>query len=325
MIARKLVDKIRATHTASLKQTFDDYSPKNTDGSLSYATLVNILHTYGFGVSKTMLYDFVRRLDKNKDGKIDSDEFVAALSPHFENAVSPDDLPWIKGELKALARVIGSSRNLKEAFRHSNKKTPDALNYKVFSKYLDGLAQTPFGQGDSLAPQSQSQDSPLPQYTDQQKHKLFSYMDLTESDLIYFEDVESAIFGSDFLPTQPSSRDTLSDDVWSLLHRRRYLLRDLFRHVDEDASGTVDAAEFHAGLEAFNEANGSVLSTNQIEQLTAIAQKDEEGGVNYERFISSIHVVDVAEDEAEASARGRDEGDEGGNAEGEGTDNDVLM
>jgi hypothetical protein len=133
MIARKVVDKIASS--MSMKQAFDSYSPKNLDGSISYPELVNILHGYGFGLSKTMLYDFVRRLDRNKDGKIDFEEFAAALNPHFDNAVSPDDLPWIKSEMASLAKAICSSRNLKEAYKHAGKKRPDALNFKAFSKY----------------------------------------------------------------------------------------------------------------------------------------------------------------------------------------------
>jgi hypothetical protein len=212
--------------------------------------------------------------------------------------------------MATLARAIGTSRNLKEAFKHASKKRPDALSFKAFARYISEMIS------------SSPSDGVLPQYTDHQKHKLFSYMDLTESDVIYFEDFEAAVFGSEFLPTQASlSRD---EEVLALLYRRRYMLRDLFRRVDEDARGTVDVAEFKAGLEAFSEANGSVLSGNQIDQLTTMVKKEDDGGINYEAFIGSIHVVDVTDDSEESIGQ-PESGASPETTEAETNDNDILL
>jgi len=262
-----------------------------------------------------MLYDFVRRLDKKKDGKIDFEEFSAALDPHFNNAVSKDDLPWIRVEMKKLAKVIGSSQGLRDAYKeHANKKSPDIMNYKAFSKYLTELYRNrsaaaavppvPSSAGDGTVSVEAPALDPLIEYSEHQKRKLFSFLDITESDSVYFEDFESAVFGTDFLQTKAvrEAGDILTEEIWSLLYRRRYMLRDLFRRVDEDASGTVDAMEFKAAVEAFNETVESRLTPQQINVLLNTVKKGEDGGIDYEAFLSSIHVVDTDAEEEEEEA-----------------------
>jgi hypothetical protein len=69
-------------------------------------------------------------------------------------------------------------------------------------------------------------------------------------------------------------------------------------------------------LEAFNETIENRLTSQQIDLLLTTVSKDDEGGINYEAFLSSIHVVDTSEEHLEEeSAKANTLDEEGSNKE----------
>ena len=110
--------------------------------------------------SKTSIYDFVRRLDKKRDGYIDYDEFTYAfavrltsfcaielqlpspltftiLTLHktaFSRSLSQEDIPWIKTACEKVGVEVKSVENLRNLFKkYGMKKVSNSL--MRFSKF----------------------------------------------------------------------------------------------------------------------------------------------------------------------------------------------
>lgn len=78
----RVVDRI-VQNSMNLREAFALYAQRTQQESIPIQDFVAILHDYAIGFSKTMLFDFVRRLDSNKDGRISQDEFLRALEVCF--------------------------------------------------------------------------------------------------------------------------------------------------------------------------------------------------------------------------------------------------
>lgn len=65
--------------TALWKSVFDDVD-KDKSGRISCVELHNLLKEMGFAVQLNELKDWVRKHDKNQDGEMDFQEFMAFMS-----------------------------------------------------------------------------------------------------------------------------------------------------------------------------------------------------------------------------------------------------
>lgn len=84
--------------------------------------------------SKTSIYDFVRRLDKKRDGFIDFEEFSYgfevlntsfssnACETAFSRSVSQEDIPWIKETCEKIGFEVKSVENLRNLFEKFGMK-----------------------------------------------------------------------------------------------------------------------------------------------------------------------------------------------------------
>jgi len=192
------------------------------------------------------------------------------LLRHFKRTVNPEDIPWITQELKKISEILKDSSGLKEAYKKYGWKKDEeknTINIKGFCKMLRELC--------------------LLEYDDFQRHKLFSFLETAQTSFINFEDFESILFGRDFFAQRLKSQE-----IWAYLYANRLTLRDVFRQLDNVASGSIDIAEFKAALEAFNEVTSTPLTEEQINALANEAVKDEDGCIDYAAFLSSFKVVD---------------------------------
>jgi len=168
---------------------------------ITYHRFMVFLTQHDLGLSKTAMFDYVRKLDKKKDGKIDYDEFLSTFEIYYQRTVRPADHVWITAELCKIAKAVKGPLTLRELLKKSHKTvhqpTHDTdeekykcLKFKAFNRLLQQL-------------------DVCSNLTDLQRRKLFAYLDITKHDVVHFEDLEKSLFSpfpnSLLPPPSPSS------------------------------------------------------------------------------------------------------------------------
>lgn len=279
-LRKNFVDSIRSSEVASLQGAFNNLSP-NAEGFVTYQQADSYLRNLLPNASRTHLYDFVRRLDINKDGQIDFGDFEGTLKSTFNQTVGSEDIPWLFTTINSIGKACGGSEGLQQAWQKYCHKKTQTMSFVAWTKFLTELHFT--------------------ELTEDEKHKLFSHLksassptDVTgvpASDVLTFDDLEIAFFGQDFF--ESDSQKALSEEVWSLFIQKEDTLRDLFRLLDPDASNKLTTREFTAAIETFNETFKKPLTPLQIVQVVSVAPRPENdpNKINYESFLKQFHVV----------------------------------
>ena len=78
----------------------------------------------------------------------------------------------------------------------------------------------------------------------------------------------------------------------NVLYEYRIELAAAFEKFDLDHSGSVSLDEFRVGLQALTGAVGSPLTDMQAEELMKALDKDSDGRLSYEEFLSGFRLVD---------------------------------
>eukprot|EP01126_Amoeba_proteus_P022939 TRINITY_DN23080_c0_g1_i1.p1 TRINITY_DN23080_c0_g1~~TRINITY_DN23080_c0_g1_i1.p1 ORF type:complete len:154 (+),score=22.20 TRINITY_DN23080_c0_g1_i1:222-683(+) len=87
------------------------------DGLVTYKNAEKHLKEIMDIYSKTSLYDFIRRMDRKKDGFIDLEEFLHTFELAFTQSVSQSDIPQLKQECERIGKKIKNVNNLNTLFK----------------------------------------------------------------------------------------------------------------------------------------------------------------------------------------------------------------
>jgi len=123
-------------------------------------------------------------MDRKKDSQIDFEEFEETVKHTFDQSCGTSDIPWLKHCLIDLGKACQDSDGLREGFKKFGIKKTQNMTFTGWTKFLDEL------------------NTAKPEFSEIERHKLFSYLKTVGSDdIITFDDLEVA-----FLEISSSTR-----------------------------------------------------------------------------------------------------------------------
>ncbi|KAL0074086.1 calmodulin [Phycomyces blakesleeanus] len=129
MSPNKTPTPLNSEELSALKQAFSLYD-RNNDGAIASEEFAEILKSLGIASQKDQIQSIILAVDSNKDGLIDFDEFVVAMTRHMP----PEE---VKGG--PLSRSIANSRSstMREPSFHEEDELKEV--FKAFDKNQDGM------------------------------------------------------------------------------------------------------------------------------------------------------------------------------------------
>eukprot|EP01130_Rhizamoeba_saxonica_P014827 TRINITY_DN6518_c0_g1_i1.p1 TRINITY_DN6518_c0_g1~~TRINITY_DN6518_c0_g1_i1.p1 ORF type:complete len:939 (-),score=223.33 TRINITY_DN6518_c0_g1_i1:63-2879(-) len=279
-VSRLFCEKIK--EDLDLKETFSRYVNEDSN-RIPLKDFVEILQELNLGLTNNMLYDFARKVDGKGTG-ITYSKFKKYFELQFKRISMARDLPWIRQELgKIIFRSSEMGIDTKEDFKQFLSKRSSKMTFKRFEKYLGTLGLET-------------------SYSDLQKHKIFSYLDKSANNSVDWESLETLFSDTEFpavdleeavenIPLEGSNY--ISELVWHALYTCISNLREIFRALDLEGSGTLPPRAIAAGISAVSPKMATQISEEQIEILVDSLPLNEDGLINFEFFLEQFEVVDI--------------------------------
>jgi len=198
---------------------------------------------------------------------VDYLEFKSRFGHEFGKA---EHSGWVKVTVNEIAKKIVSQHNsVKQSFMTFDSNGDHRISYKEFSTIL-------------------KRDLGGTSYTSVQRKELFDYIDENKSGNISYKEFKTAFSLEDTL--NKSWENQVIQTVCDAVRQSKVQLKSIFREMDKDRSGTIDAEEFRAGLEAVNILLSNPMTDIQIAKLRKAIDKDGDGVINYDEFLKCFEV-----------------------------------
>ncbi len=283
----------------------------NADGSVEFSEFVDVMEKLDVGLSRRQLYELMSSIDKDRDAKIDFKEFAERFQVVFtrikdgNNAYTTEQLlrmedgeggaeafempsgievdAWTRKALNTVGTALFSGKaNPARVFAKIDVNNDGELSPDEFKGALDRLdLETPF--------------------TDEEAKRILLAMDTTDSGSVNYLEFLNAFKVAD---TGSSGKSTgmngnnwqraVIEQVVHVLYEYRIELAAAFEKFDLDHSGFVSTEEFRVGLQALTGAVGSPLTDAQADEIMRVLDKNGDGKLSYEEFLSGFRLVDTA-------------------------------
>lgn len=284
----------------------------NADGKVEFAEFVDAMEKLDVGLSRRQLYELMRSIDKDRDAHIDFKEFADRFQVVFTR-IKDGNKAFVTGQLveggaqaevegfapgpgadgievdawtKAALQRVGaeffkSKANPARVFAKIDSNNDGELSPEEFANALDSMALDP-------------------PFTPEESRKLLLAMDTTSSGSVNYLEFLNAFKVAD---TGSGGRSTGMDgsnwqravieQVVHVLYEYRIELAAAFEKFDLDHSGFVSSEEFRVGLQALTGAVGSPLTDSQADEIMRVLDKNGDGKLSYEEFLSGFRLVDM--------------------------------
>ena len=303
----------------------------NSDGTVEYSEFVEGLERLKLGLSKRQQYDFMQSIDTDKDGHIDFSEFASRFRVAFtriadaSNAGTPGSVlspPGVAGSPGVSHSPTWDVRGMAQAnspgVPNAGSETEELEVDDTIKDLLQRVGTALFSGEKNAAEQFASMDTNGdgclskdefataltaldldPPVTHEQSDALLAALDTTDSGTLNYLEFVSAFSVADMALTSADSQASganwqraVIDHVIHVLYEYRVELAAAFESFDLDHSGTVSKEEFRLGLQAITGAVGSPLTDEQADGLLEYLDKNGDGELSYEEFLSGFRLVD---------------------------------
>ena len=273
-IIEKICHKL-LEHASTIKAAFAAMDV-NGNQIIEYDEFVSVLCKFDIGLSKEQIFDFMRTIDKNRDGHVDFEEFAHTFQAQFksakDSAKNQEEIDWLKQQMQLISDVIAKKKpSLRSHFKSFDESGDGGLNYEEFSKALNEHLHLKYSEEDAL--------------------KLARVVDVNGSGRISWKEFKAKF------SQVPSDPDMLLvsvlGSVSDAIQKSKTALRTLFYQMDLDGSGKIDIEELRTGLEALNILLAHPLTEDQIKTLHQHIDKDNDGLISYDEFLDSFSIVDT--------------------------------
>ncbi|KAH3731719.1 serine/threonine protein phosphatase [Pelomyxa schiedti] len=295
-LVEERINQFLLENIGSIEEAFAFF---DTDGNrqISYAEFLQTLSSFDLKLSNEQICDLFLVVDKNKDGKLDYNEFNDWLHKNFE---AVKKAKW-SNEQKLLLFSIVESTSI-PADPSSSLASPGtgcsshlAKLHLVFSSIdsdSDGLISPPefFQFLKSHAPTKWAQ------HTESDAAVLLKSMmtknSSAASPTISFDDFEHALRQLQLACYEKENERAFYRQIRGSIARemckKKVYVNRLFRQMDVDCSGTITADELKAGLKALSILLDIPLSDDQIKRLHESMDTNHDGLVSLEEFKAAL-------------------------------------
>jgi len=242
MTIKKICTRIMRQY-GNLDAAFSAWDQNNT-GKLYYDRFIDALYKLDLDLSKDQLWDFVRGIDAASVGHFTVREIKARFKTEWHRTVSTQDVPWIEEAIEVMAKRM----------QHS-KLDPQKMYIKFAMSPTSGISYKKFGIGLSYLRIKND-------YSKAERHKIFSYINKGENGHISQDEFNHAFFTKKSVPlaaSRPklqrgqSMLNFVDNNLINKIHKLRFQLRNIFRHLDVDNQERLTITEIKATIMAFEE------------------------------------------------------------------------
>jgi len=136
-------------------------------------------------------------------------------------------------------------------------------------------------------------------FTEEERALLFDFVDADGNGRVSWEEFEAAFSVADTM-AKSAIENSVMQRVLDVLRTAALSLRTVFRQMDADDSDSIDAEEFRIGIEALNELfDPRPLTRDQIAHLFKLVDKNGDGTISYDEFLSAFDIAGDDDDEDE--------------------------
>jgi len=269
---------LRADFT--LKETLEEFDPDG-DGVVSPWEFKQALTKCKVDVPESQIVTLMRLIDRG-DGKLDVGSFLdrfqvvysTAAEQGLDNAKASGGAQKVRMILADVGRKLMKQKSRIQVFQDIDTNGDGFISEDEFYSMIDRLSLT--------------------NCTAQDKKEMWMYVDVNgDGHLNYLE------FCAAFqvIDTQDSSGNAVNEIVECIvtaLQKNMSSLEFAFRFFDQRGAGQVSVQDFKAGLRALNASisdggsSSAPLSEDQLEVLVHFVDRDGDGNVDYEEFLSAF-------------------------------------
>lgn len=287
----------------------------NTNGRIEFSEFVETLKSLDVGLTDQQMYELMRSVDTGSDAHIDFVEFSSRFGPALDRISSNKrsqaeaDLEAEFGDLKVvnlpsspLTPKTSRKALIWDALDIDVVETLSKLSRIIYRVEGSGGMPVAFAKFD-LASQGFVEffsfmevlkgRYEFPNITDEMGKKMYEAIDSNHSGKFNYQDFLAAFQIAD--AKGEDWRRGVVQQVANVLYQLRVHARAAFRSFfDVDNDGRISAANFQAGMVAFNESMDSPLTLMQVEELRRALDKNGEGFISYREFFDGLSIVDDA-------------------------------
>ena len=270
-----------------------------------YSEFVDALDKLNVGLSRKQIYELMNATDKDKDAHIDFREFADRFQVVFTKTKHKQDT--------MLGKTEGARAKAREKIATLDKWTAETLNRVGKVLFKEGkIAPQVFADidtdGDGVLSENEfykalkklTMDPPLKR---EEIQRLMKAMDANETGSVNYLEFLSAFKIEDRVEKSSGEKvgwqQAIIEQIVNTLYEYRIELAAAFEKFDLNHSGMVSREEFRIGLQALTGAIGSPITDVQADELLRTLDKNKDGYLSYEEFLSGFRLVD--EDQPEES------------------------
>eukprot|EP01138_Halocafeteria_seosinensis_P003117 gb/GECG01003186.1/.p1 GENE.gb/GECG01003186.1/~~gb/GECG01003186.1/.p1 ORF type:complete len:953 (+),score=133.80 gb/GECG01003186.1/:1-2859(+) len=275
----------------------------NKDGRIEYSEFVDALDKLDVGLSRKQIYELMNSIDKDKDAHIDFKEFTERFQVVFTKTKHRRD--------SVSGKVEGAREKARAKIASLDKWTTDTLNRVGRALFKEGkIAPQVFSDIDTDADGVLSENefykalkklSFDPPLSREEVKRLVTAMDANESGSVNYLEFISAFKVEDRAQKEHGEKAewqrALIEQIVNTLYEYRIELAAAFEKFDLNHNGVVSSEEFRIGLQALTGAIGSPITDVQADELMRILDKNRDGNLSYEEFLSGFRLVDEHQEE----------------------------
>lgn len=250
----------------TLKKLFSQID-KDNDGIISYHSFLELLKEMETGMSQDQMMEFIDSIDDEKSGFITYHNFEKTFIREFQRTqLRKKNEKHIKYINK---QILTKYQDISSAFKLWDKNRDGKISYVEFYNSIHNL------DSDNIL-----NDSTI--------RELFQLVDRKSE----FKLITLAEFEYVFASKDGTYAEDIIQNMFAIIHKNKMVLYDVFQSFDLDGNGKITIEELISGISAFNISVDSPLSEKLIHELHLMIEKDDEGMIDYKKFLAKFKVVD---------------------------------
>jgi len=245
------------------------------DGLVSPLEFKQAIQAANIGIPESQINAILRVIDRNKDGKLAVSAFLDRFQVVYSygRKLKNEDVDKTKTVNVELLNKIGKElvgmRSRVDAFQSIDVNHDGYLTKDEFYSALETLAIS---------------------LSEEEKLKIWSAVDVNEDGHLNYLEFCAAFQVVDTSEQSQKAMSSIIEAILSALQQNAMSMNFAFRYFDQENKGKVKVKDFLSGLRALNASmqGNAPLAEEQLEVLVEYVDRDKDGWIDYEEFLSAF-------------------------------------